>query len=54
MTHNDYTKNILNIKDENIFFYQNCLENVKINNVVTKVFHAYLTYTPKFCPKSWL
>ena len=51
MSHNDYTKNILNIKDENIFFYQNCLENVKINNVVTKVFHAYLTYTPKFCPK---
>lgn len=51
MSLNDYTKNILNIKDENIFFYQNCLENVKINNVVTKVFHAYLTYTPKFCPK---
>ena len=26
MTHTDYTKNILNIKDDNIYFYENCLE----------------------------
>ena len=32
-------------------FYENCLENVKINNITTKVFHAYLTYIPKSCPK---
>ena len=51
MTHNDYTKDILNIKDNNVYFYENCLENVKINNITTKVFRAYLTYTPKFCPK---
>ena len=38
-------------KDENIYFYDNCLENVKINDVETKVFHAYLTYIPKSCPK---
>ena len=25
MTHTDYTKNILNIKDENIFFDENCV-----------------------------
>lgn len=49
MTHTDYTKNILNIKDENIFFYENCLKICKINNVDTKVFHGYLSYTPKFC-----
>lgn len=49
MTHNDYTKNILNIKDENILFYENCLKICKINNVDTKVFHSYLSYTPKFC-----
>ena len=51
MTHTDYTKNILNIKDDNIYFYENCLENVKINNTVTKIFRGYLTYTPEFCPK---
>ena len=27
MTHTDYTRNILNIKDENIFFKENCLES---------------------------
>lgn len=51
MTHTDYTKNILNIKDENIKFYENCLENVKVNGTITKVFHGFLTYTPIYCPK---
>lgn len=49
MTHTDYTKNILNIKDENIYFYENCLETRKDNNIEVKVFHGYLTYTPKYC-----
>ncbi len=51
MTHTDYTKDILNIKDDNIYFYENCLKNIKINNITTKVFHGYLTYIPKSCPK---
>lgn len=50
MTHTDYTKNILNIKDKNINFYENCLENVKIDGIITKVFHGYLTYIPHYCP----
>ena len=50
MTHTDYTKKILNIKDENIYFYDNCLEIKKINGINTKIFHAFLTYTPDFCP----
>ncbi len=50
MTHTDYTKDILNLKDENIYFYENCLENISINNCTTKVFHGYLTYTPSSCP----
>ena len=49
MTHTDYTKNILNIKDDNIYFYENCLETRKENNIEVKVFHGYLTYTPKYC-----
>lgn len=51
MTHTNYTKEILNIKDNNIYFYENCLEIVNINNIKTKVFHGYLTYTPECCPK---
>ena len=51
MTHTDYTKNILNIKDENIYFYENCLEIRKENNVEVKVFHGYPTYTPEFCDR---
>ena len=51
MTHTDYTKNILNIKDENIYFYENCLESRKENNIEVKVFHGYLTYTPEFCDR---
>ena len=51
MTHIDYIKTMLNIKDDNVFFYDNCLEIVKIKGVETKVFNAYLTYPPDCCPK---
>lgn len=51
MTHSDYTKEILNIKDKNIYFDENCLEIINIKGTKTKVFHGYLTYTPKSCPK---
>ena len=50
MTQTDYTKKILNIEDENIYFYENCLEIVEIKGIKTKVFHGYLTYTPDYCP----
>ena len=46
----DYTKNILNIEDKNIYFYDDCFEIKKINNIETKIFHGYLTYTPETCP----
>ena len=51
MTHTDYTKKILNIEDKNIYFYDDCFEIKKINNIETKIFHGYLTYTPETCPK---
>ena len=51
MTYTKYTKLILNIKDENIYFDENCLEIVNIKGIETKVFHGYLTYTPEYCPK---
>ena len=51
MTHTDYTKNILNREDKNIYFDENCLEIRTINGNKTKVFHGYLAYTPESCPK---
>lgn len=51
MTHTDYTKKLLNIEDENIYFYENCLDITEIKGIKTKIFHAYLTYTPSSCPK---
>ena len=51
MTHTDYTKEILNIKDNNIYFYENCLETKKENGLEVKIFHGYLTYTPEYCDK---
>ena len=50
MSHSNYTRNILNIKDENITFEENCLEEVKIKNRITKIFHGKLSYTPDICP----
>ena len=50
MTHTDYTKKILNIEDENIYFYDDCLEIKLIKGIKTKVFHGFLTYTPEYCP----
>ena len=51
MTHTEYTKNILNIKDKNVFFNENCLETKTIKGIETKVFHGYLTYdVPEYCP----
>lgn len=51
MTHTDYTKLILNIKDNNIYFDENCLKSKNIKGKETKVFHGYLSYTPEICPK---
>ena len=50
MTYSNYTRNILNIKDENITFEENCLEITKIKNTTVKIFHGKLTYTPTKCP----
>lgn len=49
MTYNDYTRNILNIEDVNINFYENCLESRVINGIETKFFKGFLTYNPTHC-----
>lgn len=50
MIHIDYTKDLLNIKDENIYLYENYLETKKIKEIDTKIIHAYLTYNVHTCP----
>ena len=50
MTHTDYTKDLLNIKDKNINLYENFLETKKIKGIETKIIHAYLTYDVHVCP----
>ena len=50
MTHTDYTKLILNIEDNNIYFNDDCFKIVDIKGIKTKIFHGYLTYIPEFCP----
>ena len=51
MTYTDYTKKILNIEDENVYFYDDCLEIKEIKGIKTKIFHGYLTYTPEYYDK---
>jgi hypothetical protein len=46
MSLSDYTRNILNIKGQNIYFDEIYLKEVKINNNIVKFFHGTLTYTP--------
>ena len=50
MTHTDYTKDLLNIKDKNINLYENYLETKKIKGIDTKIIHTYLTYEVHTCP----
>ena len=42
---------MLELKDNNIHFYENCYYKEKIKNVIHKVFEGYLTYQPKCCEK---
>ena len=53
MTHdNNYIRNLLNIKDENVKFYENGIDFIELKKgVKTQVIKAYLTYTAEYCPK---
>ena len=44
MTYNDYTRNILNIEDQNIYFYENYVDTIELKEGKKyKVFYGYLT-----------
>ena len=51
MTQYNYIKDILNIKDVNVYFNENCLEISEYKGVNTKIFHGYLSYIPTHCDR---
>ena len=51
MSNQNYITEILELKDKNVFFYENCYYKEKIKEVTYKIFEGYLSYKPKFCPK---
>lgn len=51
MSSQNYITEMLELKDNNINFFENCYYKEKINNVVHKIFEGYLTYQPSHCYK---
>lgn len=49
MSHSYFTRKLLNIKDKNITFPEDYLEEVKLNGVTSFVFNALLSYQPTHC-----
>ena len=45
MSNQNYITEMFELKDSNIFFKE------KIKGVIHKIFEAYSSYTPDFCPK---
>ncbi|MDD4298797.1 MAG: ISL3 family transposase, partial [Bacilli bacterium] len=50
MSQANNTLKILNLKDENIIFYDNCVKELKIKGKRSLTFEGYLTYIPEYCP----
>ena len=51
MPQNNYIRNLLNIKDQNINFIENGVYNKKIKGKNCKVVEAKLSYAPKYCDR---
>ena len=51
MSNTNYITEMLELKDNNIKFYENCYYKEKINGVYHKIFEGVLTYQPICCSK---
>ena len=51
MSEQNYITEMLELKDNNIEFFENCYYKEKINKVTYKIFEGYLTYQPSHCYK---
>jgi transposase len=51
MSEQNYITEMLELKDKNIKFFENCYYKEKIDEVIHKIFEGYLTYQPSHCYK---
>ena len=51
MSNQNYIINILNLKENNLNFKENYYYEEKIKGITHKIFEAYLSYKPAYCPK---
>lgn len=51
MSNQNYITEMLELKDNNVIFKENCYYKEKINGIIHKIFEGYLSYKPKFCSK---
>lgn len=51
MSTQNYITDLLELKDNNIIFKENCYYKGKIKGVTCKIFEGYLSYELEFCPK---
>ena len=51
MSELNYITELLELKDNNIKFYQNCYHKEKIKEITHKIFESVLTYQPTYCEK---
>ena len=47
----NYIIEMLELKENNIKFYENCYHKEQIKGITHKIFEGYLSYKPKFCTK---
>ena len=48
MSNQNYITEMLELKDNNVFFYENCYYKEKIKGITYKIFEGYLSYKLKF------
>ena len=51
MSNQNYIIEMLELKDNNINFYENCYYKQEIKGVTHKIFEGYLSYKPEYCDK---
>lgn len=51
MSNQNYITEILELKDNNVIFKENCYYKKKIKGITHKIFEGYLSYKPKLCSK---
>lgn len=51
MSNKNYITDLLELKDNNVIFKENCYYKENVKGVTYKIFEEFLSYEPEFCPK---